>query len=154
MADLTPPVSDKVRFYFSKSTLFRVTHADGARGPSIFDRIDRISKNAELFDEEKAAPPAYVFAEAKRIVAETNARLNFIPDASISVFYDELNITWQNGDSIVRLTCFPDWQSVIQTGRASVAGSYRSISGGSIILADKLKEMCGDIVVTEETISG
>jgi hypothetical protein len=121
---------------------------------SILDRIDRISKNAELFDGEGAAPPAYVFAEAKRIVAETTARLNFMPDASISVFCDELNITWQNGDGIVRLACFPDRESVIQTGLVSAAGSYRSVSGGSIILAGKLKEMCGDTVVTEETISG
>jgi len=91
-------------------------------------RIQDISLNQDQRDEDEPPPPQRVIAEAIRLIRGASAKMaSAMAPAQVSTFFGELNVTWKASGKIVRLACFPDRASVMQTGSLSMPlGSYRS----------------------------
>jgi len=106
----------------------------------IVDRILHIAVDPDLRDEDESAPPLKVVQEAVELVRGAEKLLDAMPYGQVSSFYGEINITWRVGDRIVRLACFPDRSSVVQTGSLSLPlGSHRSEQNPTAeMLADKI----------------
>src|SRR5581483_9188267 len=100
----------------------------------------------DLFDEGEKAPSAHVVSEASRLIQEAAISLDrmgyVMPPGNVSAFFGEINISWQSDDSIVRLACFENAPSLVQTGRISEPGSYRSEQNpDGALLAQRLSSL-------------
>ena len=91
-------------------------------------QIRAISQNDDLRDEDEPPPPQRVIEEAIRLIRGASDRmLGAMAPAQVSTFFGELNVTWKVSGKIVRLACFPDRATVMQTGSLSMPlGSYKS----------------------------
>jgi hypothetical protein len=93
----------------------------------IVNRILSAVVDSDLRDEDEPAPSIKVAKKAIYLIRGAEKLLGKVPQAQVSTFYGEINISWRSGDKIVRLACFPDRPSVIQVGLLSLPiGSYRS----------------------------
>jgi hypothetical protein len=102
-------------------------HSAVGEADRIIDRILRHVVDPDLRDEDETAPPIKVIQETVRLIRGAEKVLDGMPPGQVSTFYGEINVAWRNGDRIVRLACFPERPSVIQSGSLSLPlGSYRS----------------------------
>ena len=93
----------------------------------LIQRILELSRRPELRDEGEPAPAQQVIEQAIQLIRDADGLMLEMPSGQVSVFFGEVNVTWRAGDRIVRLACFPNRPSVIQTGCLSLPlGSYRS----------------------------
>jgi len=108
----------------------------------IIARLADFATNPDLLDEDEPSPTQDVIAEATAIVRSAATVISPMPKASVSSFFGEINVSWQYEDSIVRLACFPNRPSILQTGLLSVQGSYRSEENPTgLMLAERLKSL-------------
>jgi|ERR1700723_1589758 hypothetical protein len=119
----------------------------------ILNDIQKVTASEDLADDGEVIR-ASVVTESKRYVAEAAQILGYMFPAVVSAFFGEVNVTWQNNDSIVRLACFPNRPTVIQTGVISVLGSYRSIENPEANVLAKSLEHLFRPEVSEESVSG
>ena len=92
----------------------------------IVSAINNIVENPELRDDDEVVPPPVVVEEANNFVKKAAELMRKpMPPGSVSTFFGELNVTWRQGDRIVRLACFPDRGAKLQYGDLSLPmGSY------------------------------
>jgi hypothetical protein len=97
----------------------------------------------DLRDENEPAPSREVIKKAIRLIDCADELVGEMPAAQVSSFFGEINITWRAGDRIVRLACFPDRPSIVQTGSVSLpVGHYESEANPTpSLLAEKLKNL-------------
>jgi hypothetical protein len=109
----------------------------------IIQRILYVAVDPELRDEDESAPTFKVIQETVRLIRGAEKLLDAMPSWQVSTFYGEINITWRVGERIVRLACFPERPSVIQSGSLSLpVGSYRSEENPTAeMLADRINSL-------------
>lgn len=113
----------------------QVVHAEAvpddvvnSQAERIIARINELSQNEALRDEDELAPTQNVINQATQLVREAEELMVApMPPGQVTTFFGEINVTWRVGDRIVRFACFPSRPSLIQTGSLSMPiGSYRS----------------------------
>lgn len=108
----------------------------------IISRIEEFAQKSELLDEGEPAPRQDVIAEATRLIREASSLMSGMPPGRVAAFFGEINVSWQSNDSIVRLACFPNSPTLIQVGRVSEPGSYRSEQNPTgALLARRLRSL-------------
>ncbi len=90
--------------------------------------LARIAQTAKQEDDDELPPPLTVVTEISGLITQASHLLtNSMPEGMVSTFYGEINVTWRNGNDIVRLACFPNRESILQFGNlAQPLGSYQS----------------------------
>lgn len=123
-------------------------------GDKLIQRILDISQQPELRDEDEPAPTQQVIEQAIHLIRDADNLMVEMPSGQVSVFFGEVNVTWRAGDRIVRLACFPNRPSVIQTGYLSLPlGSYRSEPNPTAqLLAARLEALVPDDNDPEEPL--
>jgi hypothetical protein len=97
----------------------------------------------ELRDENEPAPTCDVIQKTFQLIYGADRLLDVMPYGQVSTFFGEINVTWRDGDRIVRLACFQDRPSVVQTGSLSdPIGRYKSKANPTpLLLANELKNL-------------
>jgi hypothetical protein len=114
-----------------------------AKAEKIIRQILEAAIDPDLRDENEPAPNREVIKKTIRLIECADELLGTMPAAQVSTFFGEINITWRAGDRIVRLACFPDRPSIVQTGSVSLPiGHYESEANPTpSLLAEKLKNL-------------
>jgi hypothetical protein len=111
--------------------------------------LARIAQIANQVDEDEAPPTPAVITQTSNLIRQAGSSLRTsMPEAVVSTFYGEINVTWRNGNDIVRLACFPNRPSILQFGNLSQPlGSYQSQPDPSAEdLAERLDALTRDDV--------
>jgi hypothetical protein len=92
--------------------------------------LSRIAQTANQSDEEEPAPSSEVISQVSTLVREASSLMKTpMKTGTVSTFYGEVNVTWRNGNEIVRIACFPNRSAIVQSGNLSrPLGSYQSHS--------------------------
>ncbi len=115
----------------------------------IYSRIDELSLDVTRLEDDEELPLPSVISEIKNILGLVDKLLpEGIPNGLASVFYGEVNIMWQADGRIVRLACFPNGPSRVQTGSiVGPLGTYRSeLEATPEFLANALNSLRIDVV--------
>lgn len=109
----------------------------------IIQRILYAAIDPDLRDGDESAPTLKVIQETVRLIRGAEKLLDAMPDAQVSTFFGEINITWRSGDRIVRLAFFENKPSVVQIGSlANPIGHYESEANPTAsLLAEKLRDL-------------
>lgn len=119
------------------------TAPGSGKADEIIQRILYAAVDPDLRDEDESAPTFKVIQETVRLIRGAEKLLDAMPSGQVSTFYGEINITWRAGERIVRLACFPERPSVVQSGSLSLpVGSYRSEENPTAeLLADRINSL-------------
>jgi len=92
--------------------------------------LGRLRELANKEDDDEPPPSEAVIDRMSSFLREASAAMeNPMPEGIASTFYGEINVTWRKGTEIVRIACFPNRPSILQSGNLSQPlGTYRSFS--------------------------
>jgi hypothetical protein len=116
-------------------------HEMSPEAEMIVQHIFYAAVDQELRDEDEPAPSCEVIQKAFGMIYAADKLLGVMPYGQVSTFFGEINVTWRGGDRIVRLACFQDRPTILQTGSFSdPLGHYNSRPNPSpLLLADELQ---------------
>jgi hypothetical protein len=102
--------------------------AEGQPESEIAKILARIAQTVNQEDDEETPPPPAVVQEISEVIVQASHLMTgSMPEGLVSTFYGEINVTWRNGNDIVRLACFPNRGSILQFGNlAQPLASYQS----------------------------
>jgi hypothetical protein len=118
-------------------------HEMSAGAEMIVQHIFYAAVDPELRDENERAPSCEVIQRTFQLIYAADKLLGMMPYGQASTFFGEINVTWRGSDRIVRLACFQDRPSIVQTGSLSdPVGHYTSKPNPSPeLLANELRNL-------------